>query len=221
MTCQHGIPTVVQLAHDMSACCTYCGIISAWYVSDILPTMVQLACVSTSFCLWYSYCMIYQHVIPTLLANWCRIIEVFLPCVMSKFSISLAFWVPMWKSYMADSDTMWHFYFSQRVYRITILNWNPEGSVLMCLTFYSRKDWNLETLCFFFYLHIHVFLLCFPCFAGIILVHDLTNRKSQQNLQKWLAEVISKDGSSKSRQTSFDDFDPEQFVGLTQVIYMS
>ncbi|XP_021931713.1 uncharacterized protein LOC110835623 isoform X6 [Zootermopsis nevadensis] len=52
---------------------------------------------------------------------------------------------------------------------------------------------------------------------GIILVHDLTNRKSQQNLQKWLAEVINKDGSSKSRQTNFDDFDPEQFVGLTQI----
>ncbi|PNF40995.1 Rab-like protein 3 [Cryptotermes secundus] len=52
---------------------------------------------------------------------------------------------------------------------------------------------------------------------GIILVHDLTNRKSQQNLQKWLAEVINKDGSSKSRVSSFDDFDPEQFVGSTQI----
>ncbi|KAF7994506.1 hypothetical protein HCN44_003978 [Aphidius gifuensis] len=51
---------------------------------------------------------------------------------------------------------------------------------------------------------------------GIILVHDLSNRKSQQNLQKWLEEVISKDGTiGKSR--SFDDFDPEKFVGSTQI----
>jgi Rab-like protein 3 len=54
--------------------------------------------------------------------------------------------------------------------------------------------------------------------AGIILVHDLTNRKSQQNLQKWLAEVINRDASSKLRVSSFEDFDPEQFVGSTQVI---
>jgi len=51
---------------------------------------------------------------------------------------------------------------------------------------------------------------------GIILVHDLTNRKSQQNLQKWLEEVLSKDGTS-SRAKSFEDFDPEKFVGSTQV----
>jgi Rab-like protein 3 len=58
----------------------------------------------------------------------------------------------------------------------------------------------------------------FSDFAGIILVHDLTNRKSQQNLQKRLAEVINRDSSPKSRVSSFDDFDPEQFVGSTQVI---
>ncbi|XP_075233487.1 rab-like protein 3 isoform X2 [Lycorma delicatula] len=51
---------------------------------------------------------------------------------------------------------------------------------------------------------------------GIILVHDLTNRKSQQNLQKWLAEVFSRDGNSKLRNSSFDDFDPEQFIGSNQ-----
>ncbi|TGZ55727.1 Rab-like protein 3 [Temnothorax longispinosus] len=51
---------------------------------------------------------------------------------------------------------------------------------------------------------------------GIILVHDLTNRKSQQNLQKWLEEVLSKDGTS-SRSKSFEDFDPEKFVGSTQI----
>jgi len=52
---------------------------------------------------------------------------------------------------------------------------------------------------------------------GIILVHDLTNRKSQQNLQKWLEEVLSRDGTS-SKSKTFDDFDPEKFVGSTQVI---
>lgn len=51
---------------------------------------------------------------------------------------------------------------------------------------------------------------------GIILVHDLTNRKSQQNLQKWLEEVLSKDGTF-SKSKSFEDFDPEKFVGSTQV----
>ena len=52
---------------------------------------------------------------------------------------------------------------------------------------------------------------------GVILVHDLTNRKSQQNLQKWLEEVLCKDGTT-SKPKSFDDFDPEKFVGSTQVI---
>jgi len=52
---------------------------------------------------------------------------------------------------------------------------------------------------------------------GIILVHDLTNRKSQQNLQKWLEEVLNRDGTS-SKSKTFEDFDPEKFVGSTQVI---
>lgn len=52
---------------------------------------------------------------------------------------------------------------------------------------------------------------------GIILVHDLTNRKSEQNLQKWLAEVLNREGNSKYKNHTFDDFDPEQFVGSTQV----
>ncbi|GFS51579.1 rab-like protein 3 [Trichonephila clavipes] len=34
-------------------------------------------------------------------------------------------------------------------------------------------------------------------FHGVILVHDLTNRKSKQNLRKWLAEVLSKDSPGK------------------------
>ncbi|XP_046979275.1 rab-like protein 3 [Schistocerca americana] len=52
---------------------------------------------------------------------------------------------------------------------------------------------------------------------GIILVHDLTNRKSQLNLHKWLAEVVNREGNCKNRHGNFDDFDPEQFVGATQV----
>lgn len=60
------------------------------------------------------------------------------------------------------------------------------------------------------------YLLCNSKLAGIILVHDLTNRKSQQNLQKWLQEIINRDGNL-SKSKTFDDFDPEKFVGSTQV----
>lgn len=69
---------------------------------------------------------------------------------------------------------------------------------------------------------------------GVILVHDLTNRKSEANLRKWLKEIFTsreKDGShmlgvssgTASAATSLlggdddDDFDPEQFVGSTQI----
>ncbi|GFR62063.1 rab-like protein 3 [Elysia marginata] len=45
---------------------------------------------------------------------------------------------------------------------------------------------------------------------GIILVHDLTNRKSHQNLRKWLAETLCKDDIKPNSSYSFD---PEQFVG--------
>ena len=37
----------------------------------------------------------------------------------------------------------------------------------------------------------HVF---YNNFHGIVLVHDLTNRKSQLNLEKWLAEVFQRFG---------------------------
>lgn len=68
-------------------------------------------------------------------------------------------------------------------------------------------------LSFFFY---------FPK-LGIILIHDLTNRKSEQNLRKWLAEVLTKECNStlvrnpSSRNQEVDDFDPEQFIGSSQV----
>lgn len=52
---------------------------------------------------------------------------------------------------------------------------------------------------------------------GIILVHDLTNRKSHENLQRWLYEMINKDGKDINRANSENDFDPEYFLGSTQV----
>ncbi|XP_054271980.1 rab-like protein 3 [Macrosteles quadrilineatus] len=55
----------------------------------------------------------------------------------------------------------------------------------------------------------HVF---YSSVHGIILVHDLTNRKSHQNLQKWLAEVLNREEGTKK-----EDFDPEHFVGATQI----
>lgn len=50
---------------------------------------------------------------------------------------------------------------------------------------------------------------------GIILVHDLTNRKSQINLQKWLTEILNQDGGNPTLQHV--DVDPEQFLGTTQI----
>lgn len=53
---------------------------------------------------------------------------------------------------------------------------------------------------------------------GIILVHDLTNRKSHDNLQRWLYEIINKDGKDVNRATGCDnEMDPEFFFGSTQV----
>jgi Rab-like protein 3 len=53
---------------------------------------------------------------------------------------------------------------------------------------------------------------------GIILVHDLTNRKSQDNLKNWLIEILNKDSKDTTKGASLiDDFDPEQFLGVCQV----
>ncbi|XP_039293276.1 rab-like protein 3 isoform X1 [Nilaparvata lugens] len=51
---------------------------------------------------------------------------------------------------------------------------------------------------------------------GVILVHDLCNKKSHQNLPKWLAEVYSRDANAKNRYSDGDEFDPEQFAGSSQ-----
>ncbi|CAM1295481.1 RABL3 (predicted) [Pycnogonum litorale] len=50
---------------------------------------------------------------------------------------------------------------------------------------------------------------------GIILVHDLTNKKSQLNLRQWLSELLDKEGSSKGMNSY--DYDPEQFVGSNNI----
>ncbi|XP_033635808.1 rab-like protein 3 isoform X1 [Asterias rubens] len=49
---------------------------------------------------------------------------------------------------------------------------------------------------------------------GIILVHDLTNRKSHSNLRLWLSEVLSRESTYGTRsRTSTSEYDPEQFAG--------
>ncbi|XP_055609334.1 rab-like protein 3 isoform X2 [Uranotaenia lowii] len=52
---------------------------------------------------------------------------------------------------------------------------------------------------------------------GIILVHDLTNKKSQENLQRWLVEILNKDGKDVLKGGEAIDIDPEQFLGSTQI----
>lgn len=54
---------------------------------------------------------------------------------------------------------------------------------------------------------------------GIILVHDLTNRKSHDNLQQWLLEILNKDGKDVGKSGNEElQVDPEQFFGSTQVM---
>ncbi|KAF2355999.1 P-loop containing nucleoside triphosphate hydrolase [Trinorchestia longiramus] len=53
---------------------------------------------------------------------------------------------------------------------------------------------------------------------GIILVHDLANRKSEQNLRQWLVEVLLKEKSNPgSRDALVDNFDADQFGALSKV----
>lgn len=52
---------------------------------------------------------------------------------------------------------------------------------------------------------------------GIILVHDLTNKKSHENLQRWLIEILNKDGKDVLKGGDVLDIDPEQFLGSTQI----
>ncbi|CAN7989298.1 unnamed protein product [Ixodes hexagonus] len=48
-------------------------------------------------------------------------------------------------------------------------------------------------------------------FHGLILVHDLTNRKSHENLRKWLAEVFCRDWQAK-KSNGLLEFDQEMFA---------
>lgn len=99
---------------------------------------------------------------------------------------------------------------SQRTYFIEL--WDVGGSI-------SHK--NTRSV---FYNPVH----------GIVLVHDLTNRRSQENLQSWICEIVNRDRdgkdvnrssagfgsvSSTSAMLMSDsiEFDPEQFMGMTQV----
>ncbi|ALC49161.1 CG4789 [Drosophila busckii] len=72
----------------------------------------------------------------------------------------------------------------------------------------------------------------YNCIHGIILVHDLTNGKSQEQLLDWLYEIVNKDGKDtyKCRGSSLPPsplpnyseephlrFDLEEFLGATQI----
>ncbi|TRY97215.1 hypothetical protein DNTS_013713 [Danionella cerebrum] len=48
--------------------------------------------------------------------------------------------------------------------------------------------------------------------SSIILVHDLTNKKSSQNLYRWSLEALSKDSSPTGIIVSNGDYDREQFA---------
>ena len=55
-----------------------------------------------------------------------------------------------------------------------------------------------------------------PC-HGVILVHDLTNRKSDANLFKWLHELIHNDTNLKNEINGYDDLDAEYLLGTSQI----
>ncbi|XP_066142874.1 rab-like protein 3 [Euwallacea fornicatus] len=61
-----------------------------------------------------------------------------------------------------------------------------------------------------------------PC-HGAILMHDLSNRKSEKNLQKWLKELLDHDISQTSPSTSMrsqsdQDMDAENLMGANNLI---
>ncbi|XP_074603093.1 rab-like protein 3 [Brevipalpus obovatus] len=54
----------------------------------------------------------------------------------------------------------------------------------------------------------------YDSYQGIILVHDLTNRKSYLNLRQWLGEVLTaSDGTQMKEGRIAEEFDPEIFIG--------
>ncbi|XP_023013474.1 rab-like protein 3 [Leptinotarsa decemlineata] len=69
----------------------------------------------------------------------------------------------------------------------------------------------------------------YPC-HGAILVHDLTNRKSEQNLHKWVQEISYRHREREDSNPSItgsnpssivvDDFDQESFIGNPTLPYI-
>ncbi|XP_050542689.1 rab-like protein 3 [Daktulosphaira vitifoliae] len=58
----------------------------------------------------------------------------------------------------------------------------------------------------------HIF---YNSIQGIILVYDLTNLKSSENLHKWMKDILNKDNNCKYKFT--DSFDMEQMIGSNRV----
>lgn len=50
-------------------------------------------------------------------------------------------------------------------------------------------------------------------------MHDLTNKKSNENLKKWLSEILNKDGKDSVKNSDLN-FDPELLFGTSQVAVM-
>ncbi|GJQ84409.1 hypothetical protein Trydic_g3884 [Trypoxylus dichotomus] len=55
-----------------------------------------------------------------------------------------------------------------------------------------------------------------PC-HGVVLVHDLTNSKSELNLRKWLQELINYDANNGYQENLNDNLDVENLFGATQI----
>lgn len=50
-------------------------------------------------------------------------------------------------------------------------------------------------------------------------MHDVTNRKSHENLKNWLVEIVNKESGKDTIKSSYvdQDLDSEQFLGSCQV----
>lgn len=55
-----------------------------------------------------------------------------------------------------------------------------------------------------------------PC-HGVILIHDLTNKKSENNLREWLHELMDRDTTRNCSGMAFGEFDTENFIGTTNM----
>ncbi|CAM4602626.1 unnamed protein product [Leuciscus chuanchicus] len=74
----------------------------------------------------------------------------------------------------------------------------------------AQKEKHCWKICNDSSLMLNHYVCLFP--AGIILVHDLTNKKSSQNLYRWSLEALSKDSSPTGIIVSNGDYDREQFA---------